>query len=515
MHVRFYILFLILIAALSLKGKAGGSLYAQDTVSAQAEISQNANAADSYLSARINALKKCSKHTAHIQRNLLLKLSHKEHSLTGLSGKSDSLSESGYSKHSIDFDSLQRLANNPSSLYNKGSPKVNKLIDSLKGIQSFIQQQSGRLQHAGNLTTSQAGLSGDYSTKIGQLQQQLNAQQQLQQLIEQRSSELQQLFPGKDIQALSAIKKQIAIAKSKTQSWKHVADDLDATEEKAYEFLQGIKGFNNYLNTDDKAFGGLGNNPSLADLQRMGYQTKGMVGKALQNQFGNNLDKVQQQMSGEIAAYQSKLSEVSSEAKDARSLYSGTKNEALSLSHSLNAEKPAFRNPMRGIPFLLRWQPGYDFQTLKAIDNRPAMLSFSASLAYKQTPKLKMGLGIAADLGLGKDWQHLRLSYEGISLRAFVDYDILWQIAIEGGYERSFCPAGRPYLQGDGGSNAETDNDIIRKTFGVQQQAAYLGLKKSYRLNKKWNGTFIIGYNFLWQQYGLRTPLMIRIGWEK
>jgi hypothetical protein len=127
-----------------------------------------------------------------------------------------------------------------------------------------------------------------------------------------------------------------------------------------------------------------------------------------------------------------------------------------------------------------------------------------------------MGLSVAADIGMGKDWQHLRLSYEGISGRAFADYDMIFGIALEGGYERAFRPAGRPYLQNDGTDQTRAGPDnIIREAFGSQQQAAYIGLLKSYRLNPKWNGTFMIGYNFLYQRYGLRTPLMIRVGWEK
>jgi len=517
MNARSYILFLFLLCAFTLQGKSGAKLYAQDTVSEPTEISQNLQYADDYLKHRSASVEKYLERNAKIQQQLLTRLSHAEHGLSALSGKSDSLPEYGYARHTIDFDSIQKLAQNPSSLYNKGSPKAQKLIDSLKGIQAFIQQQSGRLQQAANLSTI-TGTSGDYSAKLQELQQQLNAQDQIQQLIEQRSLELQQQFPGKDISALNRITKQIAIAKAKTQSWKHIADEPDATEAKAYEYLQGVKGFNNYLNTNDKAFGGLGKNPSVEDLQRMGYQTKGMVGKALQKQFGGNFDKARQQISQQLAAYQKELNKATDKANDAKSLFGDTKNSAGNLKHSLqHIQKPAFRNPMRGVPFLLRWQPRYDFQTTRAMDSRPAMLNLSTGLAYKQTPKLKMGMAIAADIGLGKDWQHLKMSYEGISLRAFADYEMIFGIAVEGGYERAFRPANRPYLQNEETDPTQTEsgNNILKKAFDNPQQAAYVGLMKSYHLNKKWNGTFMLGYDFLYQKYGLRTPLTIRIGWEK
>ena len=517
MKVRSYILLLFLVTAFSFTGgTVGNALYAQDTISEQQEINQGIQYADDYLKHRTASIEKFVGQNARIQQRLLKKLSHIERGLSGLPGMQDSLLATRYQRHHIDFDSLQKLAANPSNLYNKGSPKTNKLIDSLKGVQTFIQQQSGKLQQATNLTQT-AGISSDYPAKLQELQQQLSAQQQLQKLIEQRSKALEQQFPGKNIPALNRITKQISIAKAKGQSWKELANDPDVAEEKAFEYLQGIKGFNNYLNTDQKAFGGLENNATVEDLQRMGYQTKGMVSKALQEKFGDNLDKVQQQLGKQLQAYQEEINKATAKAKEAKSFYSDTKNQAITLKNNLKTGKPSFKNPMRGVPFLLRWQPRYDFQTTKAMNSRPAMLNLSAGLAYKQTPKLKMGVGIAADFGLGKDWQHLKLSYEGISLRAFVDYDMIFGVAVEGGYERIFRPANRSYLgdYGDTPNPTESNKDIIHKTFGSQQQAAYLGLMKSYRINSKWNGTFMIGYNLLWQQYGLRTPVLVRIGWEQ
>jgi hypothetical protein len=391
MKARSFIWFLIVLAGLSLSGKTGGRVYAQDTVARPAEAGQAIRAGDQYLDGRTAALGHYVRHTAHIQERLLIRLSHAEHNLTGLAASEDSFGKGPYDRHGISFDSLQKLAADPSSLYNKGSPKVNRLMDSLKGIEAFIGQQSGRLQQAANLTGT-AGLPGDYSAKLRQLRQQLNAQEQLQELIEQRSRELRQRFPGKNIPALNRITRQIAIAKAKGQSWKQLADDPDAAEEKAYEYLQGIQGFNNYLNNDNNAFGGLGNRPSIADLQRMGYQTKGMVGQALQQRFGDNLDKAQQQISQQLSAYQKELNKATGKVSEAGSLFADTKNSATDLGHSLqHIQKPAFKNPMRGVPFLLRWQPRYDLQTTRALDSRPAMLSFSAGLAYKQTPKTKDG----------------------------------------------------------------------------------------------------------------------------
>jgi hypothetical protein len=172
---------------------------------------------------------------------------------------------------------------------------------------------------------------------------------------------------------------------------------------------------------------------------------------------------------------------------------------------------------MRGLPFRQRLETQYDFQNTRATGDRPAMIQLGASLAYKQTPKLRIGIGLSTELGMGRDWQHLKLSYEGISLRGFTDYELLYGIRVQAGYERTFRPQNRPYLDPAPEQTEQNENNhtVLKEAFGGQQQAAYLGLMKSYRINEKWKGTFMIGYNFLWQQYDLKSPLLIRLGWQQ
>jgi len=49
---------------------------------------------------------------------------------------------------------------------------------------------------------------------------------------------------------------------------------------------------------------------------------------------------------------------------------------------------------------------------------------------------------------------------------------------------------------------------------GLLQDAAYLGLMKSYRINSKLQGTLLIGYNFLNDRTNISSPWIIRLGWK-
>lgn len=483
------------------------------------DVTTAIQAGDHYLDARTRSTEKYLKHAAHVQQRLLKKLKKREAGMSALLAAKYPDLYAQYAQNKLTYDSLETLSQDSAFVHNKGSPHSDKLIDSLKGIQSFIQNQSSKLNSVSSLA-GPAGLSGDYTQKLASLQQQLNAQQQLQSLIRQRSNSLNSLLSAQNIPGLASIQKNVAVAKAQMQSWKELSDDPDAAEEKAFEYLEGTEGFQKYLNQNSNAFGGLGNNPSAADLQRLGYQTKAQLSGELTQKFGDQLGAVQQSMAGQLQQYQDKLGDIKSGINEAKSDLSQAKQGISQLrQQGKSLQQPAFKNPMRGIPFIRRWKTQYNFQSTRAVDDRPAMLELGAALVYKTTPKWQVGFGASASMGMGRDWQHIRVTYEGVTARAFVDRDLIFGINLEGGYERIFRPANRPYVTDavtlPGQPATATASNALEQAFGGQQQAAYLGLEKAYRINAKWNGTMMIDYNFLWQQYNMKSPLMIRLGWEK
>lgn len=487
------------------------------------EAAENSEHAAAYLDSRTSAMDKYLQRSQRIQQKLLRRLKKQEACVMKQLAAKDSTLYKQYLDMPLTYDSIAALSKDTGVL-NQKAGKRNATIDSLKGVQQFIQKQSGKLNAAASLAGEELP-GGEYTVKLSELQSKLNAEQQIKDLIRQRGNALEQLAGSNNIAGLQNIQKKVYYAEEKMKAWRQLANNPDEAEEKAMEYLQGVEGFDNYLNTNKSAFGGLGNNATAADLQSMGYQTKSQVGKMLQDKLGNNLAAVQQSMGEQVQQFIEKLNGVTDKVKEAKGAVNEAKQtlaEAKAAKDQLkHMEKPAFRkNPERGKPFWQRLETHYNFQTMRATPDglRPAMLDLGASVAFKHTPKLSYGIGIATSIGLGQNWQNIKLSYEGISVRSYADWILLYGFSVQAGYEQIFRPLGRPYLDVPAEPNnpqfQQSDN-ALKTAFGGQQASAYLGVMKRYKISSKWSGTFMAGFNFLWQQNNLRSPFMIRFGSSK
>ncbi|QIH33487.1 hypothetical protein [Sphingobacterium sp. DR205] len=488
-------------------------------VEASAQSENGIEEASLYLEKRTTELNKYIKRADRIQQRLLHRLQKKEARMLARLAAKDSVAYKQYLHRSPGFDSIAVLSKDSTALA-RVAKRRNATIDSLKGIQQFMHNQGNKLA-ALEGTSGQALPGGDYSGKIAELQGKLNAEQQVKDLIRQRTQSLEQMAAGAGIPGLQGIKKDVYYAQEKMKAWRGLADDPDAAEEKAMEYLQGIEGFESYISNNKN---GLGSGVSAADLQAMGYQTKGQVQQMLSEKFGN-LQVVQQAMQGQLKDFSNQLGKVTDKVKEAGNLAHDARQglqEAKATKDKLkHIDKPHFRkNPERGKPFWQRLETQYNFQTTRATPDglRPAMVELGAGVAFKHTPGLSYGIGIGASIGLGQDWQHIRLSYEGISGRLYADWKLLYGFSLQAGYERAFRPQNRAYLQDNNTTPQQPSTSTgngLKAAFGGGQEAAYLGIMKRYRIGSKWNGTFMAGYNFLWQQSNLRTPFMLRLGWGK
>lgn len=487
-------------------------------VEAFAQSENGITQASTYLENKTAALEKYLKRSDRIQQRLLRRLQHKEKRMLAKLAAKDSVAYKQYLHRAPGFDSIAVLSKDTTALA-RMAKRRNVTIDSLKGIQQFMHNQGNKLAALEGIS-GQALPGGDYSGKIAELQGKLNAEQQVKDLIRGRTQDLEKMATSAGIPGLQGIQKDVYYAQEKMKAWRGLADDPDAAEDKAMEYLQGIEGFESYIGNNKN---GLGSGLSAADLQAMGYQTKGNVQQILSERFGN-LQVVQQAMQGQIKDFSNQLGKVTDKVKGtgnlAQEARQGLQQAKATKDKLKHIEKPGFRkNPERGKPFWLRLETQYNFQTMRATPDglRPAMVELGVGIAFKHTPSLSYGIGIGASIGLGQDWQHIRLSYEGISARVYADWKLLYGFSLQAGYERALRPAGRAYLEENSNDQRSTaaSGNTLKQAFGGQQEAAYLGIMKRYRISSKWSGTFMAGYNFLWQQSNLRTPFMLRLGWGK
>ncbi len=487
------------------------------------EVEENIDNAKTYLGLRVSSIEKYTEKTNKLQQRLLKHLQRKEDKMLRKLAKQDSALYKQYIGQHLNYDSIAVLYSDTTQRHlTRGN---SALIDSLKGVQRFIQNQQNKLG-AVSTSLSAAGVSIPGNDQLNALQQKLNSQAGIDQLIQQHTNDLKQLAGNVNIKGFQSIQKDVYYAREKIKAYRELADDPDEAEVKAMEYLQGTEGFDKYLHSNsNNSFGGLGNDATEADLQRMGYQTKSQVSDLLQQKLGNSLGSVQQQMSQQIQQYSDKLNDLKQKADELKAKASDAKqtlNEAKDAKNRLtNIGKPDFKiNKERGKPFWQRIEMQYNFQTSRAsVDGlKPAFLNLGINIGYKETERLSCGLGFALNTGLGENWQHLKLTYEGITLRAYTDWLWIYGFSFQAGYERAFIPSNKAYLITNSDNNkpiVQPSDNPLQEAFGGQQQTAYFGIMKRYKISSKWNGTFLVGYNILWNEEGLRSPWILRFGWSK
>jgi hypothetical protein len=98
-----------------------------------------------YRDARLASLEKYTERAAGIQQRLLKKLSRKEQRLARKLAKTDTAAYRMYKEQGLTYDSIAKYSCDTNGLARMPKPRWG-VVDSIKGIQSFIDRQSAALQ---------------------------------------------------------------------------------------------------------------------------------------------------------------------------------------------------------------------------------------------------------------------------------------------------------------------------------------------------------------------------------
>lgn len=396
------------------------------------------------------------------------------------------------------------------SLQHKEPPAGNGKVDSLKKIRAYLT----RLDAATN--DLPADLSA-YRDRIDHLEQLAGQNASVRGSIE---SGLEKLRSSGDNHAYHHLLKQYAILNSRLDFWKQKIREPDETEQELLAYLQGDPSWNGLFQKERQEglrSSGDMQGMSIEELERMGFQTKRMVRQELESRFGT------EQMGQMEEAMMQQLTEFTKPAEGLKTRYEQLKaskdalqndlssgREALgSVTESLRRPSSLFKNKMRGIPFRFRLEPLYSLRTSRpGPDGKPALLSGSAALLFRQTERFSLGAGLALDIGLGTGWRDIRISYQGLALQGIADWKLGYGFSFQAVYERRFGRVGEE----DGVGPGEND---ISEYFKAGSHAFYAGCFKRYRVSSSYNGTLFVGYDFLWRQQGNLSPFVVKFGFSK
>ena len=166
------------------------------------------------------------------------------------------------------------------------------------------------------------------------------------------------------------------------------------------------------------------------------------------------------------------------------------------------ADVPDFKpNPMKTKRFVDRLEYGTDVKFTQTSAYFPAKGNLGFTIGYKLNPKFSIGTGATYNLGLGRNWNAIRLTHEGIGIRTYADYQIKGAIYFSGGYEK----------------NATTPT-ATQKEIGIGSltwyDSALLGIKIKPKILGKASPTASLQYDLLHDEHAPASPAIIyRIGW--
>ena len=315
----------------------------------------------------------------------------------------------------------QKLQNSKLKQY---IPRLDSLSTSLKFLESNPQLLK-------NVREGKEKLQ-DALSKMKGLEGQLQKAEDIKKFLKERKQFLkEQLSKFGFAKDLKKINKQIYYYAQQVNEYKAMLNDPKKIEKKAMELLSKTKLFKDFMKKNSmlaslfRMPGEPGDPTSAANLA--GLQTRAQVNGLIQQQIAAGGPNAREQFNQNLQSAQSQLNQL----KD-KVFKSGM--------GSSDAEMPeGFKpNDQKTKSFLKRLEYGTNIQSQKASYFFPTTSDFGLSVGYKLNDKSIIGIGASYKLGLGKGWNDIKLSSEGIGLRSFIDWKVKGSFWISGGYEQNY-----------------------------------------------------------------------------
>jgi len=388
-------------------------------------------------------------------------------------------------------------------------------LDSLQGALGFLKEVK-------QVVSGSKDIQEKLSRSIEQTKQLQNKLQQADEIkgyIQQRRRQIEELLSNythlpKDItKHIGKYRQQAYYYGRQVQEYKDALNDPDKLMKKVLATLQTLPAFKKFMQQHSMLAQLFPTPENYGTPQALaGLQTRAGVQQMIQQRIGmpaNNgtgaspaqyLQQQIQQAQGELNKLKDKLNQLGNGS-------SGSSDMAI----------PDFKpNGQKTRSFLQRIELGTNFQTQRSSHYFPVTTDMALTAGYRLNDKTIIGIGIAGRLGWGKDWKHIRITGEGIGLRAYADWkapDLL--------KSNSRFLSGLWFTAGAEMNYSKTVESLaVFKNYSRWTKSALAGLTKKYSLNsplkkgKKVQGSMQILYDFLNKHHIPPTPAIVwRVGW--
>lgn len=393
----------------------------------------------------------------------------------------------------------QALKDKESKASGYSSQIYNGKLDSLQTAMRFL--QGNPLLKEGSKLSEQ--VTGNLSS-VTNLQNSFNSADYIRQQIVQRQQQLKQQLQNTPLaKEFKKFRKTIFYYQAQVKEYRDALNDPKKFGEKLLTVAQKVPAFQEFFR----------NNSELANMFRLpgstnnntnnvgsfaGLQTRADVQNAIQQRLGSG-PNVQQYVQQQVQTAQTQIQQLKSKVNS----WGSNSDEDI--------EMPDFRvNTMRTKKFMQRLEFGTNLQTTKGNYYFVTTTDLGLSAGFRISEKQICGIGLSYKVGLGQNWQNIRVSSQGFGLRSFYDWkapfnnskrNLLRSLWISGGAEMNY--------------RSEFRRIDALKDLNAFQKSALIGISKKYNMGKKWKGNAQLLYDFLWREQRPQTqPVIFRVGYS-
>lgn len=362
-------------------------------------------------------------------------------------------------------------------------------LDSLKTALNFLHSRPNSLTDSGCISK----LIGQYN----ELQSSFEYSEQVKTFIEKRKKVLSEQLPKLGLSKyLKSFQKECYYLKSGISEVKEAFQNPSKIETKLLDLVKETNEFKEFFKKNSQLSslfplnGVAGNSPSAASLT--GLQSRISMSQNLQARFGNTTS-VRNQLIDNIQSAQSQLQQIKNEA-----LKFGTGSIDNGVADMPKNFKP---NSQKTKSFLKRLEFGTNIQSQKMNSFFPATSDLGLSIGYKLHDNSSVGIGASTKIGFTGQLKNLKVSYQGLGIRSYIDYKLKGGIYITGGYESNY---------------KSLINSISQlQRYSAWQKSGLVGLSKKYNVSKKLKGNVQLLWDFLsYSQTPCSQALIFRLGYS-
>ncbi len=378
------------------------------------------------------------------------------------------------------------LSNNTTAKLTTYIPGLDSITTALK----FLNNNSIANQLNGYSTKTTAALQ-----ELQVLQQKLQQTANIQQLIQERKQQLQDIAASFKLEKyLKKYHETSYYYITQFNMYKQAWHNPEKIEQLALQALQKLPAFQQFFR-QYSVLGQLFPEQDVTTASIAGLQTRAQVMAQIQDLAG------QLPTDGGGA---SGMPLIQQQIQEARQAITKLQDKVLNAGgDNSNFNVPNFKpNTQKLKNFKQRLEYGTNIQSQRGNNYFPATSNLGLSVGYKLSDDKIIGLGVSYAMGLGNGWRSIAFSSEGLGLRSYVDIKLKKSFWLSGGYEMNY-------------KNRFSSLDVIRNN--GWQQSGLVGISKILSVQSKFfkKTKLQLAWDFLsYQNLPRSQPFVYRINYS-